>query len=295
MDLDVELKRVNRVRISLAENPTLAASQESTLTTIINLIQEDHVQREKHSEAARSRRKSARALLSTIHRDLGSVILFLCSTAFSISKLYKIKSHATQFISKLKTWNDGVEITDGIVSLARKYFTTSLLERLVPDDARATQIKRGAHFPSHTTKRSRTDPNSLEHVAIPSYHGVIDLAKHQPLNKTPTDDYNDGSHSENSDSTEGSEDGDESDSGEVQAAQSLVDNPDATVEDDVQLYSNVYELEDMDVIRVVANQREDFTARLTVPHFPDATPFITISCPRTLAVEFLTRRKEVKW
>ncbi|KAF5017282.1 hypothetical protein F66182_10807 [Fusarium sp. NRRL 66182] len=258
MDLDVELERVDKVRSSLAENPTLAASQESTLTTIINLIQETHIQREQHSEAARSRRKSARVLLSTIHRDLGSVVLFLCSTAFSISKLYKIKNHATQFISKLKIWNNSVNITDGIVSLTRKYFTTSLLERLVPDDARTTHIKRGAHFPSHTTKRSRTNPNSLEHVAIPSYHGVIDLAKHQPSNTTPTDDYNDGSHSENSDSTEGSECGDESDSGEVQAAQSLVDNPDATVEDDVQLYSNVYELEDMDVIRVVANQPHNF-------------------------------------
>ncbi|RBA14428.1 hypothetical protein FPRO05_03220 [Fusarium proliferatum] len=251
MDLDAELEHVDRVRSGLAENPTITASQESTLTTIIDLIQEDHVQRERQSDAARSRRKSARALLSTIHNRLGSVILFLCSTALSISKLCKINRYSSQFISKLETWSNGVEITDSIASLARKYFTSSLLLRLginsiailmtslltiyavlVSDEARTTQIKRGAHFASDTAKRPRTDPNSLKHVAVPIYHGVIDLAKHQPLNKTPTDDSDNGSRNENSDGTEGSDDGDESDSGEVQTAESLGDNPPATVEDD---------------------------------------------------------------
>lgn len=229
MDLDVELEHVDRVRSSLAENPTLTASQEKSLTAIINLIQEDHVQREKHSEATRSRRKSARAFLSTVHKRLGSVILFLCSTTFSISKLYHINRHAINFISKLETWKPGVKITDGIVSLVHKHLTSSILSRLVSDEARATQLKRRAHADSGTAKRPRTDSNSFEHVAIPSYHGVLDLAKHQPLNKTPIDDYDDGSHSND---REGSDDSDESDSGEVQAAESSLDNPYATVEDD---------------------------------------------------------------
>jgi hypothetical protein len=62
----------------------------------------------------------------------------------------------------------------------------------------------------------------------------------------------------------------------------------------VQLFSNVYELQAMDVIRVVADQRE-FVARLTVPHTPNITPFITIHCPRNLAMKFLTERQQVKW
>jgi hypothetical protein len=317
MDLDAEIDHVDRVRSSLAENPTLTASQENTLSTIIDLIKEDPVQRKKHSEATRSRRKSALALLSAISSHLGGVVLFLCSTALSITKLYRINQHDIQFMSKLEAWDKRVKFTDAVVSLAHKYFTPSLLSRLSinsiaiiltwlltvcavldSDEARTTHTNRRAHSASRVTKRPRTDPTSIEHVAVPSYHGVLDLAKHQPLSKTATDDYNDGgcrACSDNSDDTEGSEDSDESDSGKRPAAEVFVDNPHTTVDNDVQLYSNVYELQDMDVIRVVANQREDFVARLTVPHLPDATPFITINCPRTLAIEFLTRRKQVNW
>ncbi|OBS16799.1 hypothetical protein FPOA_12040 [Fusarium poae] len=298
MDLDAEIDHVDRVRSSLAENPTLTASQENTLSTIIDLIKEDPVQRKKHSEATRSRRKSALALLSAISSHLGGVVLFLCSTALSITKLYRINQHDIQFMSKLEAWDKRVKFTDAVVSLAHKYFTPSLLSRLNSDEARTTHTNRRAHSASRVTKRPRTDPTSIEHVAVPSYHGVLDLAKHQPLSKTATDDYNDGgcrACSDNSDDTEGSEDSDESDSGKRPAAEVFVDNPHTTVDNDVQLYSNVYELQDMDVIRVVANQREDFVARLTVPHLPDATPFITINCPRTLAIEFLTRRKQVNW
>jgi hypothetical protein len=130
MNLDAEIDHVDRVRSSLAEDPTLNASQENTLGTIINLIQEDPVQRKNHSEASRSRRKSALTLLSTINSHLGGVVLFLCSTAFSITKLYKINQQAIPFISKLENWKKHVGLTDVIVSLANKYFTPTLVSRL---------------------------------------------------------------------------------------------------------------------------------------------------------------------
>ena len=51
----------------------------------------------------------------------------------------------------------------------------------------------------------------------------------------------------------------------------------------------------MDVIRAVVDQRANFTARLTVPPFEDAMPFITLHCPRTLASDFVTKRNKIRW
>ncbi|KAF5000393.1 hypothetical protein FDECE_11213 [Fusarium decemcellulare] len=279
MDLDINqvLEQVENTRSTLTENPTLASPQEKTLSTIIALIEEDDIQRKRHSEAARSRRKAARVLLSIIHERFGCVILFLCSTTVPISKLYKINHRATEFVSKLQSWAGAINISDGIINLAEKRLTPSLLSRLASDEARTTQLKRGVHSASGVAKRPRYEPTAFEHEAIPSYHGVLDLTKRQQSAETPTDNYNDSNNSEDGDDGERSEGSDESDSGEVQAVDTLTDNPRPTLEGEVPLYSNVYELRDMDAIRVIANQGKDLEVRLTVPHFPDARPFITIS------------------
>ncbi|KAI8710497.1 hypothetical protein NCS52_01566800 [Fusarium sp. LHS14.1] len=289
MNFDAELKQLESVRSSLADNPTLTISQNKSLSTIIDLIQEDHVQFEKHSQSTRSRRKAARALLATVQRRLGNAILFLCSTVFSISKLNEINRRADDFVPELQRWKDTIQITDGIVELAQLHFTRSRLSRLVPDadQRKSTQHKRVVCFGSSSAKRLRTDSSTSKHGATPSYHGVLDLAASQKPAETPTDNNSDGSEGDDSD---GSEDGDESDSGGAQA----MANPRSTPEDDVPLYSNVFELTGMDAIRVIANQ-EIITCRLTVPHLPDSMPFITVNCPRSSAMHFVTRRNTIKW
>ncbi|EXK79421.1 hypothetical protein FOQG_15983 [Fusarium oxysporum f. sp. raphani 54005] len=315
MDFDIQLSKLEELRSNLAEDPTLTPSQEKSLSTTIELIKERQADRSKYSEAKRSRRKSARTLLSTIQERLGPVILFLCSTALSINKLYQINSQATTFISELDAWKNNVEFSRDIVDLAERHLTVDLLSCLGSDEAHTRLLKRGAHFDGGTAKRLRTEPSTPKNVTIPTYHGVLELATQQPSTRTPTDAHDGDSHGETGRNKEGSEDSDDSDDsdvGEVESAEALQDHSHSAPKDDgdspifvmsqnfpeltrvVQLYANVYQLRDMEVVRVIASQRENFTARLTVPHIPGATPFITIHCPRTLATEYVTR-KQVTW
>ncbi|RSL80705.1 hypothetical protein CDV31_017101 [Fusarium ambrosium] len=285
MDLEAELKPVETLFSSLENDATLTASQRRNLKNNIALIEETKVDSNKHSQAARSRRKAARILLCTIHEHLGDTILFLCSVAIPITKLNDINREASIFVSKLQNWSTTMKTNDSIRSLIRSHFTPSVLSKLsVPQP---TQAKRVAHFDTSPARRLRTDSSMPKHQAIPSLHGVLDLAASHRPTETPIDD--DGDDSEGDDG-DGSEASDESDPGGPWAT----DNPRSTLGDDVQLYSNVYELEGMDAIRVIATQR-DIACRLTMPHHTDSTPFITIQCPRTLAMQFLTRRKQINW
>ncbi|KAI8719911.1 hypothetical protein NCS52_00773400 [Fusarium sp. LHS14.1] len=284
MDLDAELKPVEVLFSSLENDATLTASQRKTLKSNIALMEETVVHA-RHSQATRSRRRAARILLAAIYEHLGDAILFLCSVAIPITKLNEINREASSFISKLREWSSTIKTNDSIASLVRFHFTPDCLSKL--STPQTIPAKRGADFDNSLARRLRTDSSMPKHEAAPSFHGVVDLAaSHQPT-ETPIDDDNYDSEADDGD---GSEASDGSDPGGALAT----DNPRSTLENDVPLYCKVYALQGMDAIRVIATQA-NIACRLTIPHHEKATPFITIQCPRTLAMQFLTKRKQINW
>lgn len=82
-----------------------------------------------------------------------------------------------------------------------------------------------AYFDTSPARRLRTDSSMPKHEAIPSFHGVLDLAASHRPTETPIDDDSDGSEGDDGD---GSEASDESDPGGPWAT----DNPRSTLEDD---------------------------------------------------------------
>jgi hypothetical protein len=58
---------------------------------------------------------------------------------------------------------------------------------------------------------------------------------------------------------------------------------------------DAYKLKAMDVIRVLFEQKDTVDYRLTMPHYAESLPFITIQCSRKRAMQFLTKREPLQW
>lgn len=92
------------------------------LRKIIEVIKEGEMERRKHCQATRSRRKWVRTLLLIIYQHLGVEVLFLCSIALSITRLSETRNDENTFISKLGHWRRTARITRGICNLAKQHF-----------------------------------------------------------------------------------------------------------------------------------------------------------------------------
>jgi len=294
MNLDAEVRKVEQVRTCLIANPELSTVQASSLSKIGDLLGEGELERQAHCQATRSRRRGSRILLWDIYDRFGVEILFLCSIAFSITKLSEIKKNDTSFLSRLGSWRRTVQMTQNICNLARERFAP-YAELLPPATGESTGTKRRPCFESSATKRVRTNSNTPGSGIRPNIHGVRDLVPNGEQTGETYDDSDDSDGSNGSNGSNGSDVGLEP--GDGTGVHNNDDNCVAdtrlTGVDDVPLYANVYNLEALDVIRVVAAQTSEY--RLTMPHLPDSMPFITIQCPPTLAMQFLTKRQQVKW
>ncbi|CRK26656.1 hypothetical protein BN1723_016766 [Verticillium longisporum] len=285
MDTNADIRKVKQLRSSLTLALHLTEPQRTMLDKALKLVQETEDERRQHCPATRSRRKAAVALLSTIYKRLGIEVVFLCSIALSITRLSEVKKNDA-FITTLLDSGLNVQHPQNICDLARQYFSPLegiLSEQVIPEE-HAKQRKRRPSFDTSPSKRIRAQ--SFEPVK-PSYHGIQDIVSIQEERAGET-----SNDSADSDSTDGGDEWAEISEG-MQDTDAMGTDAGSTGID-VQLYANVYKLKILDVIRVLLNQK-DAVNRLTMPHHPSSTPFITIRCPRTLAMQFLSKREQVKW
>ncbi|KAK2593511.1 hypothetical protein QQS21_008777 [Conoideocrella luteorostrata] len=183
MSFKVELDKVGQLyqRLTSTSCPELTSAQVSALKKITDVVAEGHIEWEKHGVATRRRRRRARTLILNINQRLGVEVLLLCSIAFSMTKLSRIKDDA-DFISKLQGWKERTGIAESICNLAKQQFA--------PHNAMLSQPATSELIMGHgkTTKQPnlevRTEPTAPGHRVIPNYHGIQHLA---PAAQTHTD------------------------------------------------------------------------------------------------------------
>ncbi|KID81452.1 hypothetical protein MGU_11184 [Metarhizium guizhouense ARSEF 977] len=209
MTFQAELQKVDQVRICLTTNPDLISAQALGLRKIIEVIKEGEMERRKHCQATRSRRKWVRTLLLIIYQHLGVEVLFLCSIALSITRLSETRNDENTFISKLGHWRRTARITRGICNLAKQHFAPYhevLSQPAIPrTGVYIKQTRQGLDFENNTVNRVCPNSTALGPGVVPSYHGVRYLTPTTEKDVAGVDDIDDsgGSDKELAESPEG--------------------------------------------------------------------------------------------
>lgn len=114
---DLNIKQVEELHMRLQKNPALTEKELATLSSIVSLIMKEDEECEGYSNATRSRRNNARALLASISFHIGIEALFLCTLTFSITQLGTTRKKSRKFISGLQSWKQNTN-TESIHKLA---------------------------------------------------------------------------------------------------------------------------------------------------------------------------------